>query len=385
MKIRRISMVAMISAALLSSTALSAQTRKAAPEATAIQKKGFGKTSDGKEVNLYTLKNKNGMEVAITNYGATIVSIKTPDRNGKIADITLGYDDAAGYERDKAFLGATIGRYGNRIANGKFTLNGTSYTLPKNDGENTLHGGPKGFNKRLFEAKDVSKAGTPSLEMKYLSKDGEEGFPGSLAVTVTFTLTPQNELRIDYAATTDKPTVVNLTNHSYFNLAGQGQGDILKHQLTVHASRFTPVDATLIPIGELRAVKGTPFDFTTPTAIGARIAQDEEQLNLGKGYDHNFVVDRSKPGLVNIAEVYEPSSGRVMQVVTTEPGVQFYTGNFLDGTIHGKDGKSYGHRTGFCLETQHYPDSPNHPTFPSTVLNPGAQYKTTTIYKFSTR
>lgn len=387
MKIRTILVFAAIISIALSSTAAQAEAKKASgkPAASPIQKSVFGKTTDGKEISLYTLKNKNGMEVAITNYGGAVVSIKTPDRSGKFADVVLGYDDVAGYEGDRSFFGATIGRYGNRIAHGKFALNGKTYELPKNDSDNTLHGGPKGFNKRVFDAKDVSTPAAPALQLKYVSKDGEEGFPGDLSVTVKFTLTNSNELRIDYASTTDKATVVNLTNHSYFNLAGEGQGDILQHQLMLHASKFTPVDAGLIPTGELRAVKGTPFDFTTATAIGARINQDEEQLKLGKGYDHNFVLDRTKPGLVTVAEVYEPTSGRVMQVMTTEPGIQFYSGNFLDGSAHGKGGKAYGHRTGFCLETQHYPDSPNQPKFPTTALKPGAQYRTTTVYKFSTR
>lgn len=381
-KIRRtLIMTATIAAALLSSAALNGQTTNSAP----IKKQSFGTTLDGKEMTLYVLKNTSGMEVSITNFGATVVSIKTPDRNGKLADVVLGYDDVAGYESDKSYFGATIGRYGNRIAHGKFTLNGKTYQLPKNDGENTLHGGPKGFNKVVFDAKDISTPAAPALQLRYLSKDGEEGFPGNLSVVVTFTLTNSNELRIDYEATTDQPTVVNLTNHSYFNLAGEGQGDILQHQLKLKASRFTPVDGTLIPTGEIRAVKGTPFDFTRATAIGARINQPEEQLKFGKGYDHNFVLNRIEPGLLVAAEVYEPTSGRVLQVLTTEPGIQFYTGNFLDGTVHGKGGKAYGHRTAFCLETQHFPDSPNDSKFPSTVLNAGAKYRTITIYKFSTR
>ncbi len=348
-----------------------------------MQTKNFGTTPDGKPVTLYTLRNKQGMEVSITNFGAAVVALKTPDRQGKFADVVLGYDDLAGYENDKSFFGATIGRYGNRIAHGKFTLNGKAFTLAKNDGENHLHGGVKGFNKVVWEAKDVSAADGPALQLDYTSKDGEEGYPGNLAVQVTYTLTNNNELRIDYRATTDKPTVVNLTNHSYFNLAGQG--DILQHQLRLNAGKFTPVDATLIPTGELRSVTGTPFDFSTPTAIGARIGNDDEQLKFGKGYDHNFVLDGSLGTLRPAAQVYEPTTGRVMDVLTTEPGIQFYSGNFLDGKAHGKSGTMYQHRSAFCLETQHFPDSPNKSSFPTTVLNPGTQYQTTTIYRFSAR
>lgn len=351
-----------------------------------MQKQTFGKTEDGQQVDLYTLTNKNGVEVAITNYGGTVVSWKVPDRNGHIADVVLGYDNVKDYENGKAYFGATVGRYANRIAHGKFTLNGATYTLAKNDGENHLHGGIKGFSKRVWTAKDVSGSNGQALELTYLSKDGEEGYPGNLSVTVIFTLTEKNELKIDYSATTDKDTVLNLTNHSYFNLAGQGSGDILSHELTLNADRFTPVDATLIPTGELRKVKGTPFDFTQPTAIGARINQDDEQLKLGKGYDHNWVLNKPKIGVLTLAaELYEPKSGRLLEVRTTQPGVQFYTGNFLDGTAHGKDGKVYNYRTGMCLETQHFPDSPNHPDFPSTVLKPGQRFHSTTIFKFSTK
>jgi aldose 1-epimerase len=353
---------------------------------TKMQKQTFGKTEDGQQVDLYTLSNKNGVEVAITNYGGTVVSWKVPDRNGHIADVVLGYDNVKDYENGKAYFGATVGRYANRIAHGKFILNGSTYTLAKNDGENHLHGGIKGFSKRVWTAKDVSGSNGQALELTYLSKDGEEGYPGNLSVTVVFTLTEKNELKIEYSATTDKDTVLNLTNHSYFNLAGQGSGDILSHQLTLNADRFTPVDATLIPTGELRKVKGTPFDFTQTTAIGARINQDDEQLKLGKGYDHNWVLNKTKLGVLTLAaELYEPKSGRLLEVRTTEPGVQFYTGNFLDGSAHGKEGKVYNYRTGMCLETQHFPDSPNHPDFPSTVLKPGQRFHSTTIYKFSTK
>lgn len=351
-----------------------------------MKKQPFGKTEDGQAVDLYTLTNKKGMEVAITNFGGIIVSLKAPDRNGKFDDVVLGYNQLDGYLTNKAYFGAIIGRYGNRIAHGQFKLDGKAYTLPKNDGDNTLHGGTTGFNKRLWTAKDVSGSKGQALELTYLSKDGEEGFPGNLSARVVYTLTDQNELHIDYSATTDKDTVVNLTNHSYFNLGGQGNGDILEHQLTIHADRFTPVDQTLIPTGELKAVKSTPFDFTKATAIGARINQDEQQLKFGKGYDHNWALNggiKTTPALA--AEAYESKSGRVLQVLTTEPGLQFYSGNFLDGSITGKGGKVYNQRYALCLETQHFPDSPNHPNFPSTELKAGQKYHTTTIFKFSSR
>jgi len=340
--------------------------------------KSFG-TADGTQIQLYVLKNSRGMEVAISDFGATVVSLKVPDRTGNFADVVLGYDDASGYVNDKSYFGAAIGRYGNRIGKARFTLNGKTYELSKNDGENQLHGGVKGFNKKVWTAKPVRGG----VRFTYASKDGEEGYPGNLKAEVTYTLTDKNELKIDYRATTDKSTVVNLTNHSYFNLAADG--DILKHELTLHASKFTPVDATLIPTGEIRDVKNTPFDFTKAAAIGSRIGNEDEQLKFGKGYDHNFVLDRPKAGLATVAEVYEPTSGRVLTVLTTEPGIQFYSGNFLDGTTKGKGGKAYEFRTGFCLETQHFPDSPNKKDFPSTVLNPGSEYKSTTIYQFSTR
>jgi aldose 1-epimerase len=347
-----------------------------------MQKQSFGKTEDGQQLDLYTLSNKNGMEAAITNYGGTVVTLKVPDRNGKLDDVVLGYDNLDGYAAGKAYIGATVGRYANRIAHATFTLDGITYTLAKNDGDNHLHGG---FNKRVWTAKDVSSSAGPALELTYLSKDGEEGFPGTLSVKVVYTLTDDNELKIDYRATTDKDTVLNLTNHAYFNLAGQGNGDILQQQIMIGADRFTPIDATSIPTGELRSVKGTPFDFTTSTAIGARIDQDDQQLKLGRGYDHNWVLNNQTPGsLFLAAQAYDPHSGRALEVWTTEPGIQLYTGNFLDG-IHGKDGKVYNRRYAFCLETQHFPDSPNKPNFPSTELKPGQPFQSTTVYKFSTR
>jgi len=347
-----------------------------------MQKQSFGKTEDGQPVDLYILTNKNGVEAAITNYGGTVVSLKVPDRSGKLDDVVLGYDKLEGYADGKAYIGATVGRYANRIAHATFTLDGTTYTLAKNDGDNHLHGG---FNKRVWSANDVSTSVGPAIELTYLSKDEEENFPGNLAVKVVYTLTDQNELRIDYSATTDKDTVINLTNHAYFNLAGQGNGDILQQQIMIRADRFTPIDATSIPTGELRSVKGTPFDFTSATAIGARIDQDDPQLKLGRGYDHNWVLNNGTTGsLALAAEAYDPHSGRVLEVLTTEPGIQLYTGNFLDG-IRGKDGKLYNRRYAFCLETQHFPDSPNKPNFPSAVLKAGRQFQSTTVYKFSTR
>ena len=339
----------------------------------------FGRTPSGESVDLYTLTNNKGMEAAISTYGGVVVSLKVPDRNGKLGDVVLGFDNLDGYLKPGPYFGAIIGRYGNRIAHAKFTLDGATYTLAKNNGENSLHGGRQGFDKRLWTAKHST---AQSVELNYLSKDGEEGFPGNLSTTVRYTLTDNNELRIDYSATTDKDTVVNLTNHSYFNLAGQGDGDVQAHQVTINADRFTPVDKTLIPTGELRNVQGTPFDFRQPHAIGERIDSADEQLALGGGYDHNFVLKRSGSGLELAATVKEPKTGRVLDVLTTEPAVQFYTANTLAAT--GKAGKAYGRRSAFCLETQHYPDSPNKPDFPSAVLKPGGHYQTTTVYRFST-
>jgi len=347
-----------------------------------MQKQSFGKTEDGQQTYLYILTNKNGMEAAITNYGGSVVTLKVPDRTGKVDDVVLGYDKLEDYEAGKAYFGATVGRYANRIAHARFTLDGVTYTLPKNDGDNHLHGV---FNKRVWNAKDVSGSDGQALELTYVSKDGEDGFPGNLSVKVVYTLTEQNELKIDYSATTDEDTVLNLTNHCYFNLSGQGNGDILQQQIMIRADRFTPVDATLIPTGELRSVKGSPFDFTTSTVIGARIDQDDPQLKLGKGYDHNWVLNNGTAGSLYIAaQAYDPHSGRLLEVSTTEPGLQLYTGNFLDG-IRGKGGKVYNRRYAFCLETQHFPDSPNHPQFPSTVLKPGQRFQSTTVYKFSTK
>jgi aldose 1-epimerase len=351
--------------------------------ATKVSKADFGKTSDGTAVQIFTLTNEHGLEARICTYGGAVVSLKTPDRAGKMDDIVLGFDALEGYLNPAVpYFGALIGRYGNRIGHAKFTLEGKEYKLPANDGANTLHGGPKGFDKVVWTPRMLPDGG---LELIYSSKDNEQGFPGTLKATVQYHLTAANELKIEYSATTDKPTVVNLTNHSYFNLKGAGNGTILDHVVTVKASKFTPVDSGLIPTGELKPVAGTPFDFTKPTAIGARIGQNDEQLKLGRGYDHNFVLDRTGAGMSLAAHVEEPTTGRVMDVETTEPGLQFYTGNFLDGTLKGKGGHMYQQRFAFCMETQHYPDSPNKPSFPTTELKPGQTYKTTTLYRFSVK
>jgi aldose 1-epimerase len=337
---------------------------------------------DGTPVEIYTLSD-GAYEARIATYGGIVVSLKAPDRNGKTTDVVLGFDDVDGYVANfngssDAFFGAIIGRYANRIAHGSFALDGAKYSLPLNNGANSLHGGPHGFNNVVWKAKPVADG----VEFSYLSKDGEAGYPGNLSAVVRYTLI-KGELKIDYSATTDKNTVVNLTNHSYFNLAGQG--DILNHQLTLHASRFTPVDAGLIPTGELKSVASTPFDFRKAVAVGVRINADDEQLHLGHGYDHNWVLDNDGGKLAEAAEVYDPSSGRVLKVLTDQPGIQFYSGNFLDGSIKGKGGKPEQFRSALCLETQHFPDSPNHPDFPTTELKPGERYHTVTVYSLSVR
>jgi aldose 1-epimerase len=354
----------------------------AAVAKTEVTQKSGGKLPDGSAVEIYTLKSDK-VEVQIMNYGGDVLSIKVPDKNGKIADVVLGFDDPAGYyqanhAKGNPYFGALIGRYGNRIAHAKFTLDGKEYTLTKNNGDNTLHGGPNGFNSQLWTGHVIPDG----VELKYLSKDGEEGYPGNLSVTVKYTLVG-DALKIDYSATTDKDTVLNLTNHSYFNLSGQGNGTILGEELKINATRFTPVDSGLIPTGELKAVAGTPFDFTKPHTIGERIHANDEQLHLGHGYDHNFVPDGK--GLREVAEAYDPASGRVLTVSTDQPGVQFYSSNFLDGSIKGKGGIGYPMNAALCLETQHFPDSPNHPDFPTTELKPGEKYHSTTIFRFSTR
>ena len=351
-----------------------------------VSKASFGKTSDGQNIDLYTLRNTHGVEAKITNYGGIVVSLKVPDRNGKFDDVVLGFNDLDTYLTSNGpYLGALIGRYGNRIAKGRFTLNGVEYKLATNNGANHLHGGIKGFDKVVWNGREMKTAAGPAVVLTYLSKDGEEGYPGNLNVRVIYTLTNNNELKIDYSATTDKDTVTNLTHHSYFNLAGEGNGDILNHLVTINGSRFVPTDAESIPTGKLKAVAGTPFDFLKPAAIGSRIDQDDEQIKFGRGYDHTWVIN-GRAGVMRLAATaYEANSGRVMQVWTTEPGVQFYTGNFLDGTLTGKSGKVYQRRYGFCLETQHYPDSPNQPSFPTTTLKKGQTLKSTTIYRFSAK
>lgn len=342
----------------------------------------FG-TADGKSVTLYTLKNAKGSEARIMNYGGIVQSLKVADKNGNLDDVVLGYDDVAGYIKVTPYFGCLVGRYGNRIGGAKFTLDGQTYTLATNNGPNSLHGGVKGFDKVVW---NVVKATANSLELQYLSKDGEEGFPGNLNVTAIYTLTDDNALKLTFHATTDKATVVNLTHHSYFNLRGQGNGDILGHELYLNSDKTTPVDKELIPTGEIADVAGTPFDFRQPMVIGARIDDPNAVLQYGPGYDHNWIVNQAKPGELTLqARVTEPTTGRIMEVWSDEPAVQFYAGNFLDGTITGKGGKVYQKRTGFCLEPQHYPDSPNKANFPSTVLRPGQTYKNTIIYKFSAK
>jgi len=346
-----------------------------------IDKQPFGTAPDGQKVDLYTLRNTRGMEARIMTYGGIIVSLTAPDKEGRYGDVVFGYDNLDGYVKNSPYFGALIGRYGNRIAKGKFTLDGVAYTLATNNGVNTLHGGIKGFDKRVWTAVPRESPDGPQLVLTYLSKDGEEGYPGNLRVTATYTLTGDNALRLDYTATTDKDTILNLTQHSYFNLAGKG--DILGHVVMMPADHFTSVDATLIPTGELTPVENTPFDFRKPTAIGARINDANEQLKFGGGYDHNWVINK-KPGELGLmARVTDPESGRVMEVLSTEPGLQFYSGNFLDGTITGKGGWVYQHRAAFVMEPQHYPDSPNKPQFPSTELKPGQLYRNTIIYRFS--
>jgi aldose 1-epimerase len=354
----------------------------APPAGARVARATFGRTGDGATVDMFTLTNARGMEVQAISYGAIIRSIRVPDRNGTLDDVVLGFDAVDGYLTRHPYFGALVGRYGNRIARGQFTLDGKTYQLATNNGPNHLHGGVKGFDKALWNGETFARDGNVGVVFSHTSPDGDEGYPGALSARVTYTLTPANELTIEYDATADKPTPVNLTQHSYFNLAGAGTSDILQHRLTLHADRFTPVDATLIPTGELAPVAGTPFDFRQPAVIGARIDADDPQIKNGGGYDHNWVLNRTGPGLVPAARVEDPSSGRTLDVSTTEPGVQFYTGNFLDGTIAGKAGRVYRRRFGLCLETQHFPDSPNHPAFPSTILRPGERLQSKTVFAF---
>jgi aldose 1-epimerase len=363
-----------LAAAATVGPALRAQSQ---PPAAGVTKASFG-TFSGQPVDIFTLRNSHGIEVKATSYGAIITSIVTPDRTGKRGDITLGFDTFEEYLKNTPFFGALVGRYGNRIAKGHFTLDGKTYTLAVNNGANHLHGGLKGFDKVLWKGEMVN--GKTAVAFSRRSPDGEEGYPGNLDVRVTYTLTEQDELVIDYHAVTDKATPINLTQHTYFNLAGEG--DILGHVLMIDADRFTPVDSTLIPTGELAPVAGTPFDFRKPTAIGARIGESHPQLKNGNGYDHNWVLNKKGTARQLAARVVDPKSGRTLEVSTTEPGVQFYSGNFLDGTVKGKGGRAYQQRSGLCLETQHFPDSPNHPSFPSTILKPGAEYRSETAFKF---
>lgn len=349
-----------------------------------MSKSVFGTLADGTAVDLFTMTNSSGMQVSASSYGAIITSIKVPDRNGEFADVALGHDSLEGYLRPTPYFGAVIGRYANRIGNAQFTLDGATHALAANDGPNTLHGGIRGFDKVLWQAEYTTRpSGEVALVFMYTSADGEEGFPGTLAARVTYTLTDRNELLVDYFATTDRPTVVNLTQHTYFNLGGEGSGDVLSHRLLIHADRYTPVDATLIPLGSLANVEGTPFDFRTPAAIGARIEADHPQIKLGKGYDHNYVLNAGDAQLALAARLEHPDSGRVLEIRTSEPGLQLYTGNSLDGSIRGKSGRAYGRYAGVSLEPQHFPDSPNQPSFPSTTLRPGEQYISRTVYTFS--
>jgi aldose 1-epimerase len=366
------------------SGATSAATSTVASTAPSVTKASFGTAPDGKAVDIYTLKNSRGVEVRAMTYGGIIVSFRAPDRGGQLDDIVLGYDSLAGYVKSSPYFGAIVGRYGNRIARGHFTLDGVTYDkLVINNPPNHLHGGTKGFDKVVWGAEPFHTDSTAGVVLTYTSPDGEEGYPGTLKARVTYTLNNNDELAADYEATTDKATPVNLTQHTYWNLAGEGRRTILDHVLTLNASAFTPVDSTLIPTGEIKPVAGTPFDFRTPTPIGARVDANDPQIKNGKGYDHNFVLDRpaGAAGLVHVARVTEPTTGRTLDISTMEPGVQFYSGNFLDGSNVGKGGHVYGHRTGFALETQHYPDSPNHPKFPSTILRPGETYRTRTVFR----
>jgi aldose 1-epimerase len=349
-----------------------------------IEKKPFGQVY-GQAVEVYQMTNANGLKASITNYGGTMVSLIVPDKNGKMEDILLGYDNVDGFVANSPYFNALIGRYGNRIAGGKFSLDGKVYTLAANNNGNTLHGGLKGFDKVIWNAEPFENADGVGVKLGYTSKDMEEGYPGNLTVNVIYTLTNRNELIIEYMALTDKATVCNLTQHNYYNLTGSTKDSILGHVLTLNADKFTPIDKGSIPLGQMRQVKGTPMDFTQPRTIGDRINQADEQLECGLGYDHNWVLNKKGKELSHAATLYEPKSGRVMEIWTEEPAVQFYSGNFLDGTITGKGGAVYKQRWGMCLETQHFPDSPNHPAFPTTTLRPGELYKTKTVHKFMTR
>lgn len=342
----------------------------------------WGKLADGTPVEGFTFHNAKGMTVHAITYGAIITSLTAPDRNGKYEDVVLGFDSLPDYPKLSPYFGAVVGRYANRIANGRFTIDGTTYQLPQNDGKNTLHGGTRGLDKVVWKGEPFDRGSERGVAFTYTSPDGDQGFPGNLAVRVTYTLDDSNHLTVDYHATTDKPTALNLSQHSYFNLTGNARRDVLDHKVTIEASRFTPVDSTLIPTGELASVDGTPFDFRQSTAIGARIGDSNQQLVYGRGYDHNWVLDHPPGAFAHAAHVEEPTSGRTLDVSTDQPGLQFYTGNFLDGSIHGKGGRVYAHRFAFCMETQHFPDSPNHPNFPSTILRPGQEFNSKTVFAF---
>lgn len=355
------------------------------PRSNSLTRSAFGNLPDGQSVEAFTLTNAGGMEVKAITYGGIVTSLRVPDRAGQLGDVVLGYHHLEGYLKASPFFGCIVGRYGNRIGGGTFTLDGQTYTLATNNGPNHLHGGVRGFDRVNWKAEPFERPTEVGVVFTHASPDGDQGYPGTLQATVTYTLTDDNTLRFDYAATTDKATPVNLTQHSYFNLAGAGAGDVLAHEIQINADRYTPVDTTLIPTGELAPVAGTPLDFRQPTRIGERIDADHPQIANGKGYDHNFVLTRTGTGLEKVISVHEASTGRTMEVATTQPGVQFYTGNFLDGTITGKEGRVYARRAGFCLETQHFPDSPNKPAFPSTILRPGGTYRQSTAYTFGTR
>ncbi len=372
-------MVSLVFALLVASCSGRAQ------ETLPVQKSSFGKTVDGRQVFIYTLHNKNGMDARITDYGATLLALLVPDRNGRLGDVVLGFDSLATYIKDAPHFGSTMGRYTNRIGKAMFELNGVEYTLVKNNGANHIHGGLKAFDKVVWNVNESECSPGQSLVLNYLSRDGEEGYPGNLSVRVVYSLADSNELKIEYTATTDKPTVLNLTNHSFFNLAGAGNGSILDHELFIDADRFTPVDSESIPTGELKSVHGTPLDFTSQTAIGVRMEESLDQLRSRRGFDNNLVLNKPLNTFGLVARVYEKTSGRVMEVLTTEPGLQFYTPNFVRAMPIGKEGKKYIGRCAFCLETEHFPDSPNKPQFPSTVLNPGQTFTSTTVYRFSTK
>lgn len=347
-----------------------------------VTKAPFGRLPDGTAVDGYTISNTRGTTMHVMTYGGIITSLRVADRGGTMGDIVLGFDSLAGYLHDSPYFGAIVGRYANRIAKGRFTLDGKTYQLPVNNGQNSLHGGTRGLDKVVWTARPFETATTAGVVLTYVSPDGDQGYPGTLKLRVTYTLNERNELAIDYHATTDKATPINISQHSYFNLTGGARRDVLDHVVQIAASRYTPVDTTLIPTGELAPVAGTPFDFRVPTAIGARINEPNEQLKIAGGYDHNFVLDRHGSGVTHVAHVVDPSSGRTLDIATDQPGLQFYSGNFLDGTLKGKGGQVYGHRFGFCMETQHFPDSPNHPSFPSTILRPGKQFNSRTVFTF---